>query len=464
MHTSGGGDVIDEYLESVVERDGKFFYKYGGKERAMRSKTIALPYKTADGMASRSVTVYFTHHGPVIREEGGKWVSVKMMDDPMHALMQSYGRTKARDYAGFLKVMDLRTNSSNNTVYADADGNIAYFHGNFIPRRDPRFDWTHPVDGSDPATEWKGLHAVKETITVFNPKSGYISNTNNWPCTGFGASSPDCKAYPAYMWSLPQNARGVHAERVLHDAQDLSLDGLIGKAYDPYLTAFEPLVPALLKDWEALPQDDALKARLAEQVAALRGWDLRWAVDSVPTSLAVYWGQDMVKESAPRARAQQVPVVDFVQTKLGPRERLESLARAADKLQADFGSWKTPWGEINRFQRLSGEVEQQYDDSKPSIPVGFTSANWGSLASFGMTAKQTTKRIYGDRGNSFVAAVEFGPRVRAKSILAGGESGDPASPHFSDQAEMYSRGQFKDVLFYKEDVEKQLERKYHPGQ
>jgi acyl-homoserine-lactone acylase len=464
MHTSGGGDVIDEYLETVVERGGKFFYKYGGEERAMRSKNIVLPYRTADGMRSRSVTAWFTHHGPVIREEGGKWVSVKMMDDPMHALMQSYGRTKAHDYAGFLKVMDLRTNSSNNTVYADADGNIAYFHGNFIPRRDPRFDWAHPVDGSDPATEWKGLHEVKETITVFNPKSGYISNTNNWPCTGFGASSPDCKAYPGYMWSLPQNARGIHAERVLHDAKDLTLDGLIGRAYDPYLTAFEPLVPALLKDWDALPAGDALKTRLAEQVASLRGWDLRWAVDSVPTSLAVYWGQEMVKEAAPRARAAALPVVDFVQTRLNPRERLDALARAADKLQADFGSWKTPWGEINRFQRISGAVDQQYDDSKPSIPVGFTSANWGSLASFGMTAKQTTKRIYGDRGNSFVAAVEFGPRVRAKSILAGGESGDPKSPHFSDQAEMYSRGQFKDVLFYKDDIEKQLERKYHPGE
>jgi acyl-homoserine-lactone acylase len=223
-------------------------------------------------------------------------------------------------------------------------------------------------------------------------------------------------------------------------------------------------VPALLKDWDALPQDDALKQKLAEQVAQLAGWNLRWAADSVPTSLAVYWGQDMVKEAASRARAQETPVVDFIQTRLSPQERLESLARASDKLQADFGSWKTPWGEINRFQRVSGDVVQQYDDSKPSIPVGFTSANWGSLASFGMTAKQTTKRIYGDRGNSFVAAVEFGPRLRARSILAGGESGDPKSPHFTDQAEMYSRGQFKDVLFYKEDIEKQLERKYHPGQ
>ena len=464
MHTSGGGDVIDEYLETVDRRDGKYVYQYGGAEREVRAKTIALPYKTANGMATRTVTAYFTHHGPVIRAQDGKWVAVRMMIEPMHALMQSYGRTKARDYAAFRKVMDLRTNSSNNTVYADADGNIAYFHGNFIPRRDPRFDWTKPVDGSDPATEWKGLHAVGETITLFNPGSGYISNTNNWPCTGFGASSPDCSTYPAYMWSLPQNPRGVHAERVLHDARGLTLDGLIAKAYDSYLTAFEPLVPAVAKDWEALPDGDPLKARLAEQVALLRGWDLRFSTASVPTSLAVYWGQDMVVQASNRAKAQRVPVIDFVQARLTPQERLDALARASDRLQADFGSWKTPWGEINRFQRLSGAVDQQYDDTKPSLPVGFTSANWGSLASFGMTGKQTTKRIYGDRGNSFVAAVEFGPRVRAKSILAGGESGDPASPHFMDQAAMYSRGEFKDVLYYKEDIEKQLERKYHPGE
>jgi acyl-homoserine-lactone acylase len=464
MHTSGGGDVIDEYLETVVDKDGKRFYKYGQELRPMRAVAIALPYKTAGGMASRSVTAYFTHHGPVIRAQDGKWVSVKMMDDPMHALEQSYGRTKARNYAEFVKVMGLRTNSSNNTVYADGDGNIAYFHGNFIPRRDPRFDWTKPVDGSDPATEWKGLHEIRETITLFNPKSGYISNTNNWPCTGFGESSPDCAKYPAYMWSLPQNARGVHAERVLHDAHVLTLDGLIAKAYDPYLTAFAPLVPAVLADWDALPDADPLKRSLAEQIALLRAWDLRWSAQSVQTSLAVYWGQDMVKGAAARARAQGTPVVDFVQTRLTPQERLASLAHASDKVAADFGSWKTPWGEINRFQRLSGDIDLKYDDSKPSIPVPFTSANWGSLASFGMSAKQATRRIYGDRGNSFVAAVEFGPRVRAKSILAGGESGDPKSPHFMDQAEMYARGQFKDVLFYKEDIEKQLERKYHPGE
>jgi acyl-homoserine-lactone acylase len=464
MHTSGGGDVIDEYLESVVEKDGKVFYQYDGKLRQMKAVPVRLPYRTPGGaMASRTVTVYFTHHGPVVREQDGKWVAVRMMFEPIKALEQSYLRTKAKDYDAFYKAMQLKTNSSNNTVYADSDGNIAYFHGNFIPKRDPRFDWTRPVDGSTSATQWHGLHDVKDTIKLLNPRSGYLFNTNNWPFTASGPDSPRVEDYPAYMWSLPENARGVHAARVLKDAKDLTLDSLIAAAYDSYLTAFEPLVPAVLKDYDALPAGDARKAKLAAQVAALRGWDLRYSLASVPTSLAVYWGQDMVKHAAARARAQGVPVVDFIQTSLGADERLDALARASDKLAADFGNWQTPWGEINRFQRISGDVDQRYDDSKPSLPVAFASATWGSLASFGMVAKQDTRRIYGDRGNSFVAAVEFGPRVRAKSILAGGESGDPKSAHFNDQGEMYSRGQFKDVLFYKEDIEKELERKYHPG-
>jgi acyl-homoserine-lactone acylase len=465
MHTSGGGDVIDEYLETVVHRrNGKVFYKYGGGEREMKAVQIALPYKSAAGMASKTVTAYFSHHGPVVRGADGKWVAVKMMEEPLKALMQSYSRTKAKSYKAFRKTMELRTNSSNNTVYADADGNIAYFHGNFHPKRDAAIDWTHPVDGSNPATEWQGLHAIKDTITALNPASGWIQNTNNWPFRVAGASSPLEKDYPKYMWSLPENARGLHALRVLENASDVTLDSLIGLAYDNYLTAFEPLVASLSKAYNELPADDPLKAQLAPQVSSLRGWDLRYSVGSVPTSLAVYWGQAMVAHAAAAARAREVPVADYIRDSITAQERLQALVRATAKLEADFGKWQTPWGEINRFQRASGDVRQQYDDALPSVPVPFTSAVWGSLASFGMSAPQKTKRIYGDRGNSFVAVVEFGPRVRAKSILAGGNSSNPASPHFADQVEMYSHGQFKDVLFYKEDIEKQLERKYHPGQ
>jgi acyl-homoserine-lactone acylase len=467
MHTSGGGDVIDEYLETISEKDGQFFYKYGNEQRPLKTVDIALPYKTADGMASKTIKVYYSHHGPIVRAKDGKWIAVKLMNEPLKALTQSYIRTKARNYKAFYKAMELRTNSSNNTVYADADGNIAYFHGNFIPKRDPKFDWKHPVDGSDPATEWHGLHEVKDTITLFNPKNGWIQNTNNWPYTAAGPYSPKAKDYPAYMSMNPENARGIHAVRVLEQAapkKDITIASLIASAYDTQLPAFEPLLPQLFAAYDELPADDALKASLAPQIAALRGWDMRYSLTSTPTSLAIFWVQDLVTANSAAAKAREVPALDYIQAAITPQQRLQALERASSKLTADFGTWQTPWGEINRFQRLTGDVVQPFDDSKPSLPVAFASANWGSLAAYGMTSKTKNKRIYGERGNSFVAAVEFGPRIKARSILAGGESGNPASPHFVDQAEMYSRGEFKDVLFYKADVEKNLERRYHPGE
>jgi len=464
MHTSGGGDVIDEYLETIVEKDGKFFYKFGDELREVRTQEIRLPYKIANGMAEKTVTAYFTHHGPVVRQEGDKWVSVALMNEPMKALTQSFIRTKARNYAAFYKAMELRTNSSNNTVYADADGNIAYFHGNFVPVRDTKFDFTKPVDGSNPATDWKGLHAVKDTIQLFNPKNGWIQNTNNWPFSAAGQYSPRPQDYPAYMSMNPENARGIHAVRVLQNKKDFTLESLIATAYDTQLTAFEPLLPLLVRAYDEAPASDLAKASLTEQISLLRDWDMRYSITSIPTSLATYWLQDQVKVYGPQAKAKGMLTLDYLATQLTPQQRMEALVRASQKLDNDFGTWKTPWGEINRFQRLTGDIVQPFDDSKPSIPVAFASGNWGSLAAFGMTSTPHTKRIYGERGNSFVAAVEFGPRIRAKSILAGGESGDPASPHFTDQAEMYARGEFKDVLFYKEDIEKNLERKYHPGE
>lgn len=463
MHTSGGGDVIDEFLETVVKKDGKYWYQYGKELRPVREVAITLPYKVPGGMAEKQVTAYFTHHGPVVRREGDKWVSVALMNEPLKALQQSYLRTKARNYKAFWKAMELRTNSSNNTVYADADGNIAYFHGNFIPKRDPRFDYTKPVDGSDPATDWQGLHTVEQTIRLFNPKNGWIQNTNNWPYSAAGPYSPRREDYPAYMSMNPENPRGIHAVRVLEKETAFTLESLIAAAYDSKLTAFEPLLPLLLRAYDETPAHALHKAGLAGQIAELRDWDMRYALTSVPTSLAIYWLQDLVKTHGPAAKDGGIGVLEYIGKQVTPAQHLEALTRASAKLESAFGAWRTPWGEINRFQRLTGDIVQPFDDSKPSIPVPYASGNWGALAAYGMTSPQTTKRIYGERGNSFVAAVEFGPKIRARSILAGGQSGDPASPHFNDQAEMYARGEFKDVLFYKEDVLKHLERRYHPG-
>jgi acyl-homoserine-lactone acylase len=463
MHTTSGVDAVDEYLETIIKRGDRFYYRYGKEERPVMATEIVVHYRTANGMAKKKFTVYRTHQGPIVRELNGKWVSIRLMQEPIKALTQSYTRTLAKDYKSFRQTMELKANSSNNTIFADSDGDIAYFHGNFIPRRDTSFDWTKPVDGSNPATEWQGLLSVDETPHLLNPKSGWLYNVNNWPWSAAGASSPKKEDYPVYVETGVESARGLHAIRLLRDTRDFTLDSLIAAAYDSYLPWFERTIPALIKAWDDAPPGNLLKSKLSGQIDLLRKWDLRWGVTSVPTSLAVFWGEDMRHRAAENARASGMSLDDYIVSKVPPSQLLESLEAASDKLQADFGSWNTPWGDINRYQRLTGDLVQPFSDSQPSIPVGFTYSQWGSLASFSARQYPGTKKWYGTGGNSFVAAVEFGERVRAKAVTAGGESGHPSSPHFNDEAQRYSAGELRDVYFYRSQLAGHTEKTYHPG-
>ena len=465
MHTSSNVDVIDEFAETVVKRRGKLSYRFGKQLRPIVSKPITILYKTPAGMAKKKVTISRTHHGPIVRSADRKWISVALMNKPIEALSQSYLRTKARNFDEFRKVLELKANSSNNTVYADADGNIAYFHPQYIPRRDDRFDWTKPVDGSDPATEYKGLHPLEEVPFVKDPPNGWIQNTNNWPYSAAGGYSPKRANFPKYMDTLGENVRGIHAMRVLQGRRDLTLDKLVEAAFDPYLPAFAELIPPLVAAYEALPKSDPLRRKLEGPIERLRDWKYTWSADSVSTSLAVYYAQALGRLKQGRGES----VGFFFTSQLdaakrsAPADMLAAMSGAVDKLNADFGTWKTEWGEINRFQRLTGDIDQPFNDARPSIPVPFTSGNWGSLASFGARTYSGTKRMYGTSGNSFVAVVEFGPQVRARAVTAGGESGDPNSKHFKDQAERYASGNLREVYFYRPQVTGHTERTYHPG-
>ena len=449
MHTSSGVDNIDEFLETVFERDGTLYYRYGDEERPVTARQVTVPYKTDTGMAEREFTVYRTHHGPIVREVDGAWVSVALMEEPMNALIQSYMRTKAQSYDEYIEVMRTHTNSSNNTVFADSEGNIAYLHSNFIPVRDTRFNYLQPVDGSDPATDWQGVHSIEETPNAVNPSVGWLQNTNNWPFSAAGPDSPRREEFPVYVQRSGENARGLHAMRVLEGKTDFTLESLIDAAFDTYLTGFEELIPALVRAYDQADASNPLKVELADQVSILRDWDLRWSVESIATSLAIFFGEETRRLDATEREV--------------PQQQLQALSVASAKLEADFGSWRTPWGDINRFQRLTGDIVQPFDDAGPSTPVGFPSGRWGSLASFGARAYPQTKKWYGTSGNSFVAVVEFGDQVRAHAVTAGGLDSDPSSPHFNDQAELYAAGDLREVYYYRADVEGHMEREYHPG-
>jgi len=455
-------DIMDEFEETIIDGNEGLQYVYGTEKRKVETIPVKLSYKTDAGMKENTYEVYRTHHGPITHSNGDKWVATAMMWDPVKALQQSFIRTKQEDHQGFRKMMDIRTNSSNNTVFADASGNIAYYHGNFIPKRNDTLDYTLPVDGSNHLTDWQGLHEVDENILIVNPETGWIQNCNSTPFTSAGDDSPRPENYPAYMTSFPENYRGVHAISLLRKADDLTLDKLIELAYDPFLPGGKELVEGLI---EAAASSGISDPRQVAALEVLKAWDFKVNVNSVAMTLAQfylnaykasgyasYYGRDFMR------------MVRYMSKESPARERLEIFNKALDRLESDFGTWKTAWGAYNRYQRLNGDIAQKFNDELPSIPIGMASGSWGALASFSATYGENTKRIYGVHGNSFVAVVEFGEKISAKSLLAGGQSGDPDSVHFSDQVELYAQGQFKTVAFYRYDVLKRAESVYHPGE
>ncbi|MBW3469416.1 penicillin acylase family protein [Arthrospiribacter ruber] len=465
MHTSSRADAIDHFALTVEKRNGKYHYKFGEEWRPLTEKKILTKYKEGDQLIEREFTAFYSHHGPVIREEGGKWVAIALMVERQKALTQSYTRTKTKTHEEFKATMDLKTNSSNNTVYADKDGNIVYYHGNFIPKRNPDFDWRNVVDGSNPETDWQGLHEVDEMIYIENPENGWIQNCNSTPFTAAGPYSPKREDYPAYMaWDL-ENARGINAVRIMKNKENYTMESLTKElGYEPTLMAFDPLIPALVKAYEALPANHSQKNSLSEPVKVLKDWDLKTGVSSVGTSIAVFWGNQLMAEVRNMDRPWDAYIFDYIAENMEGPAMLDALERAVDKLKEDFGTWNTPWGEINRFQRVTNEIQGKFYDELPSLPIGYNSSLWGSLAAYGSRSYPNTKKWYGNVGNSFVAVVEFGDKVKAKSLLAGGQSGNPFSHHFVDQAEIYAAGEFKDVHYYRADVETNARKKYRPGQ
>lgn len=468
MHTSSDIDISDLYIEKVSKKNNAFFYMYDYKQLPIRNKKIKLNYISGNTIQTKTINTYFTHHGPVMATRKGQWISMKATNRSLNGLIQSWLRNKTKSFEDYKSTMDLLANTSNNTVYADTEGNIAYWHGNYIPVRDKKYDWSVPVEGNTSKTEWKGLHSVNESIHLYNPKNGWIQNCNSTPFTAAGINSPKPGKYPSYMAPDAENFRGINAVRVLEKENRYTIEKVIAAGYDTYLAAFDKLVPALISAFEnIIISNDSVYTLLAGPVAELKQWDFRASENSIATFLAVEWGTVLlpyIMETPVKGlRSGMVEKTSKFISGNSSGELIKTFAIAIDRIINSHGTWRVKWGDVNRFQRISSSINQQFSDTLESLPVGFTSATWGMLPSYSSRYFGTNKR-YGDYGNSFICVVEFGKKITAKSLLAGGQSGNPDSKHFFDQGQMYAKGIFKDVLFYKEDVEKHMEKKYQPGE
>jgi acyl-homoserine-lactone acylase len=467
MHTSSQADVADLYAEKVKAVKGKFEYAYEGKSKPVAEKEIRITINENGVLSQKVIRTFETHHGPVVAKRDGQWLTLKHHNRSAKGLEQSWLRTKAKSFAEFKQVMYMKENTSNNTVYADREGNVAYWHGNFMPKRDPKLDWSKPVDGTTGKTEWGPLHMVDDMVTIYNPKSGWIQNCNSTPATVAGEGSPYLYNFPKYMAPDAENFRGINAVQHCLEVmpKSLDIDKTIALGYTRRLPAMEYIAPALLRGLKSTGFANPDHKAMYDLLAA---WKYDSDTGSIATTLAIETAEKMLPfinrtESAIMNDKGFVGKLITYCDKAPDSQLVRLLESTRENLEKRFGQWRVSWGEINRYQRLTGQLTGQYDDSKSSIPARFAAATWGALPSYVSRQMPGTQKRYGYSGNSFICAVEFGEKIKAKSLLAGGNSNNPLSPHFGDQASMYANGNFKEVLFYREDVLKHAEKTYKPG-
>jgi penicillin amidase len=445
-HTVNAPDIVDVWEETFDKPGDPLAYRYDGGYRRATEWTDSVKIKTDAGMTERKFTFRKTHHGPIVAKREGKWLSVRMAQfEEGGQVDEWYAMGKARNLEEFKKAMSATAVPMFNAVYADRDGNIFYVYNGAVPRRSPKYDWSKPVDGSTSETEWHGYHAFSELPQVTNPQSGFVQNCNSTPFTTTVFENPDPAQFPKYMVGEGDTARARVSRRILWNKDKFSFEDWARAGFDTYVIQAETEIPDLVKAWEKNPN-----AKVRDAVTELQNWDHISRTSSVPMTLYMLWRERQYGTAVIRADGKEDPV--------------QSLEKAIDKLTTTFGTWRVPWGDLNRLERRQSGGEEPFRDDVKSLPVAGAPGDVGIVFNFYARPEKDQKRRYGVAGHSFISVVDFGPQVEARSVLVFGENSDPASPHYFDQSEIYARQEFKSAYFSLEDIKAHLERSYHPGE